>query len=96
MTWDEYHYHFLTDKNLMSPVMAKRHKEVDHAQLEPDDQDVIQMDLEKWNEANTDGEPGLTPWEFLSFRHPEHSLKMLKTMVVDIIRALGRRLVGVA
>lgn len=90
LTWEEYHYHFLTDNKLMAPDKARSHKEEEHADLDPDKQDRMEVELEMWREANDDGQEGLTSQEFLGFRHPEHSLRQLKSMVRDIIRTLDK------
>lgn len=35
LTWEEYHYHFLVDNQLMQPAEAKKHDEA-HGDLSPD------------------------------------------------------------
>lgn len=36
ITWDEYHYHFLVDNNLMNKEKAKHHDEKEHDNMDED------------------------------------------------------------
>jgi len=90
VTWDEYHYHFLVDNQLMDPIKAQKHDENEgHAELSPEDQEKIETEIEEWHEVDQDPKDGqLSQHEFLAFRHPEHIEVMLNEMVKDIMRSL--------
>lgn len=55
-------------------------------------QEILESLKDRWFQAdNPPADQLLNEEEFLSFLHPEHSRGMLKYMVKEIIRDLGRR-----
>lgn len=67
--------------------------EIVSVHLSPAAQEVLESLKDRWFQADTNPEDQLlNEQEFLSFLHPEHSRGMLRYMVKEIVRDLGRSL----
>lgn len=84
-TWEEYHYHFLIDNKIMDEHQARTHQESEHENIDPADQEKMEIELQQWHQADMDPkDQRLSTDEFLAFRHPEHGKYALDSMVKEI------------
>ncbi|XP_059146619.1 45 kDa calcium-binding protein-like [Physella acuta] len=95
--WKEYYVHFLLSRGF--DVESALNHVVDYddsVKLDQDDKDALISYKFKWTDADhniTDNK--LSKYEFMVFRHPEHSMQSLDTMVNNVMRGVDANKDGV-
>ncbi|KAG9339252.1 hypothetical protein JZ751_023949 [Albula glossodonta] len=91
VTWDEYRVKFLASKGFNEKEVAEKIKKNEELKVDEETQEVLESLKDRWFQAdNPPADQLLNEEEFLSFLHPEHSRGMLRYMVKEIVRDLGK------